>query len=568
MNIKEESNNLQNQKVKFKIEENYMFYICLFLFGLSIMMLRNADLFAQNTLYAEDGAWLGKMYNEGFWYTLLHTRTDYFVFGNVIMLKLSDIANYIFFGDDISRIPMFIAFGQYFIYIGLALSTVICLRKRIDLATRIIIYLLIIFLPFGGAAGYFEIPGRILNVGFIFFPLALCFLVYRLDFKEIFSLKKLILIDFLIYICVTTNPTCYALMPVFFLIDLYEQYNKSKENIKFKKFDDIKKSIGILFKENYMRSWIVLAVALTISLAYCTFILPSSQDVNADTAFTIELFVECMIHSLIFQFIFPFYGKLTFTIGSILLTAIVVFIFGGLYFMPKVKRRNFAVIVTICTFIYIFATLITRKQLYPFLVNYQNIFPERYYYSQNVMSIIMFFTILSGWERVAKRKMALMVTCIPLLIVYGLSFQQLFYSNGNIDLSKSFCTKLTQADLTVQGNGSIVVPIEPNVWTTSIPLDKYMASLQRKRREQNITLSNINDENWIGGVSTHLNVLLFPNDIEKNLRLLKSEPKTVSADGYKVNITQIEEMGDYIWVFINEDADKMRFQYPAEIILE
>ncbi|GHV23270.1 hypothetical protein FACS189494_11120 [Spirochaetia bacterium] len=77
-------------------------YVLLFFIGIVVIILRSPA-FATNILYAEDGTWLGQIYANGFWHALIHARSDYPVFCNIIMLKIADIVNYIAFGDNLSQ---------------------------------------------------------------------------------------------------------------------------------------------------------------------------------------------------------------------------------------------------------------------------------------------------------------------------------------------------------------------------------------------------------------------------------------------------------------------------------
>jgi len=79
---------------------------------------------------------------------------------------------------------------------------------------------------------------------------------------------------------------------------------------------------------------------------------------------------------------------------------------------------------------------------------------------------------------------------------------------------------------------------------------------------------DITDANWINGVSTFGNVLLFANTPKSNELLLINTPTRISTGVYVANIISAEEKGNYIWLHIEETSDKMKFAYPAELEID
>ncbi len=550
--------------------ENKMFYCVLFLLGLITIMLRNADMFAQNMLYTEDGTWLGNIYTKGFFHTLINAKDDYFVFGNIILLKISDIFNYILYGDDISRIPMFIAFTQYLFYICLAILPVVCFRKRLNLTARVMMYIFIVLLPFGKVAGFYEIPGRISNIGYIVYPMAFCLSVYRLDYKNEFSLKKLFAIDFCLFILACTNPACYALIPIFFIFDLIDEINKNKETFKSNQNMKMLDYILDIFKPNYMRSWFILGTAMFFALLYCTLFLPSSDtqlSTYVEGTFTIYTAVEFLAHSFLYPFIFPLYELLNFKIALILLVVFWTYVIFCVVTIKDSKTKRFAYMVIGFTWIYVISTMVSRDGLYALFQDYKNIFPERYFYSQNIMSLFVFFTALLSWDNKKIRKILFVIVCIPLLIGYAISIKYLFYCNGTIDVSKTFYNRVTIAQF-AEGEDFVNVPIEFTGWNITVPKNKYFATIDRQRKETPFVLSNMTDANWTNGTSTVANILLFPNEGKYTVFLTNNHPSKITVGDYSANIIRIENTGAYFWVYIDENADKTRFEFPNEVKFE
>lgn len=80
------------------------------------------------------------------------------------------------------------------------------------------------------------------------------------------------------------------------------------------------------------------------------------------------------------------------------------------------------------------------------------------------------------------------------------------------------------------------------------------------------TVLNFTDKNWNKGVGNFSNVLLFSNTPKYKEKLIIKAPRVVSVENdsgvYTAKIVNTEERGAYIWLTLEDDADKLNFQYP------
>ena len=86
--------------------------------------------------------------------------------------------------------------------------------------------------------------------------------------------------------------------------------------------------------------------------------------------------------------------------------------------------------------------------------------------------------------------------------------------------------------------------------------------------KEELTLSNITDEFWFGGVGLQLNTLLM-NYSKKNLKLLQQAKQIQFSDGSKVSIKNVLKKDNYIYVEINEEVEGFKevATYPNTIEL-
>lgn len=160
------------------IEKNdFWFYISLFLIGIIILFLRSSYNIITPHMYTEDGEWISNIINKGLVNTLIFSKSGYFAFGNIILLEICNLLNKFIFGDNLVNLPYFITCVSYCFYSLVALIPVIFLKQVLRKEARVFIWIFILLIPVGMSAS--EVLGKISNVGYSFYFIALCLLIYR-----------------------------------------------------------------------------------------------------------------------------------------------------------------------------------------------------------------------------------------------------------------------------------------------------------------------------------------------------------------------------------------------------
>jgi hypothetical protein len=99
-----------------------------------IFFFRNPDPFINPVFYAEDGSsYVGPILSRGFWSALFYTRSDYFVFGNIILTEIAVAINNIFYPESILYLPQVIALVSYMFYAIVATLPILIFASRIRL---------------------------------------------------------------------------------------------------------------------------------------------------------------------------------------------------------------------------------------------------------------------------------------------------------------------------------------------------------------------------------------------------------------------------------------------------
>lgn len=448
-------------------------YVLLVLLGLIILYFRSAHNLFYPNIYAEDGAWLTNIWNEGYLQSVFTSRQDYFVFGLVSQLKIADFLCNIFFGGNIVYLPYTIAFVSYIFYICVALLPCFLLRKRLSKFSQIFLYFMILLLPMGITSN--EIIGRILQGHFYIWFITFCLLAYRYDHKE--ENKYLIgIIDLGILACICTNPVVLIEIAVYILIEFYNILKKYyKKGISY--IVNIKRIISIPYcKHLLLFCSILLIVGIILSVRMIGY-----QDLEVHNPANFDNTIEFLVRSLIYPLVFPFYNNLNNTVGILLLILMLVIYIVGYLFIDK-KNRNFYLISIISTICITFIMLITRSYLTGSLLGYveENI-PDRYFLAMNISSLVTITIIISNMKKSKVIHYLSLVLIIYCVSVYSVNYKKIFIYKQNKCLaitSITFKEQLKNAKFDEEKN-YYVVEIDP-WWEIEIPrykLDVYLKEM-------------------------------------------------------------------------------------------
>lgn len=190
------------------------FYFALVLMTAILLFLRNPVPFVREDLWGEDGRdYIAGVINHGFWQTLYlnFVQKGYLQFFKVFIAALGLGINQIFFNGEILFLPRIIAAMSYLIYACIFCLPILLFNSKIEVKYLVAIAISTCLVDLGPMDN-FLVFGRILNVGFL--SIYFCFLLvgYRILFIDKIRKYSLCLIDFLILLCIITQP-----INVFFL---------------------------------------------------------------------------------------------------------------------------------------------------------------------------------------------------------------------------------------------------------------------------------------------------------------------------------------------------------------
>lgn len=559
------TDNKTEEKFIFEQEQNRFDteYLCLFLIGIIILFLRSAHTLTMPHIYTEDGSWSGMIWQNGFLRTLFNARADYLVFGNVILLKMAQIFNDIFFGDNLSYYPLLISIISYCFFSLLALTPVIYLKKVLVKPVRIFIWLLILLLPLGDTS--YEIIGRISNVGYAVYFIVYCLLVWRKLNSQTAKKYNLVIVDGLIFIACATNPICIPLVVVAFLIDIISEYRKnSKESF----VQGTKKVIN----KFYFKSWISNILLITISFIYI-FIRMLKKDIPVNSSGEVINFsetIEFLARNILFNFVYPIYYKLTNKIVIMLLVILIASLIFIYRYLHKTEKKFF--ISAVCATIFLISTMfITRPGLTNLLNNYTTTFPDRYFYGQNLMMLIIISIPISEAFRAGKNKVyrnSVWALAVSLVFLYIFQANYIFeFTSPRMDLpSKNFKTKIEEAFVRGSEGDGYTVEIEFAGWDMWVPKEKIFATILEQRNvgiesEFCLKTSNLTDINWTKGTSNNDATLLIENNIVNQIVLRDAKQIKIGAMIKKiVEVKPIDE--NWIYLIVDDNIKLSAFAYP------
>lgn len=222
----------------------FILYFALVFMTAILLFLRNPVPFVREDIWGEDGRdYIAGVINHGFWQTLYlnFVQKGYMQFFKVFIAALGWGINQIFFNGEIIFIPRIIAVTSYLFYACIFCLPILLFNSKIDIKYLVAIAISSCLVDVGPHDS-FLVFGRILNVGFL--SIYFCFLLvgYRMLFVDSLSKNTLSLIDFLIFLCIITQP-----INVFLLAFIFGEYFVKVLLLFFKKRLEIT-SIRNMFK--------------------------------------------------------------------------------------------------------------------------------------------------------------------------------------------------------------------------------------------------------------------------------------------------------------------------------
>lgn len=267
--------------------------VALLLLGMLVFLMRNPDPILNPVLYTEDGLWIGKALTNG-WLNLFfdaREQKDYFAWGNVLLLGLAFFVSWIFYGYNLSHLPIAIAVCSYAFFGMIATLAFYLTAGDISKKWRIAIYVLILLTPMGHSGN--EVWGRISNIGYAFVFLAVLLLIWREQkLEQNLSFTKILLIDIALIFCLNTNPVGFLL--VFFY--LASRWLSSEFH-----WDKIRRDLVLFIGAMIFFIWIIIRY----------YQLTSGNAITGSIEFK-NLFEVIVARTILYPFVFSFYLSIRF----------------------------------------------------------------------------------------------------------------------------------------------------------------------------------------------------------------------------------------------------------------
>ena len=358
--------------------------------GVIVLYLRNAHSLFVPVLYAEDGAWGAGLINRGFVDMMLNARSDYFVFGNVLLMAFSQLCNVAFFGHNISYLPHFVSLIATLFYAALAVAPVVLLRDVLRIEARLLLWLLVLLVPLGNSS--YEVLGRLVNIGYVFQFIAFCLLVWRHYSLNARCRSHIVATDAMLFLCANTNPLCYPLIACYFCIEAWHYWKTA----------GYPKSVFWLaqqFNRFTTRSAIVLLVSLFLTGLWM--LLRAKSEIFRSESIILSNLPEMIIARIfVYSIIFPAYSQFSNGKSALLLLSGTIVI---IWLLMGARRERIVLTSAGCVLIYSAILAVkARPVLTTMLDHYITSSPDRYYFGLTIFVNLVLVSALSAGFRDAK----------------------------------------------------------------------------------------------------------------------------------------------------------------------
>lgn len=436
--------------------------------GVGLLYLRDPHSLLMPTLYTEDGAWMAKLFNRGFWHTMLYAKggeTPYFVTLNIVLLQMAKSLNAWWFGESLAHLPLFVSALSMTFYAAVAAAPVWLLRRSLGRGARGLLWGLVIFMPLGQSS--FEVLGRVSNIGYGLSFLCLCLMIWRRT-ADRGRPTAIMAADAGMLLCATTNPLCYPLIAADYAVRSWALWRRGG-------------SLAALLRESpSARSAGMLAVGLVAAVAGMT-LLESRPNPFLRTAIEADELIEAVVaRPLLYPLLFPWYTQLD-DLRAVLVTLGV----GGLswWLTTGAPAERRMVLATGAAAIYAaVATVAMRPGLTGVLERYTTTQLDRYYYGTSLLVVMALATAVSAGLRARVRPRRLVAGFIgaTVVAVYASHAGSLieFHRSRWPDLPDQDFAKAVAAAATADDGSVQLMPVQlhPRTWKARFPARNIRAT--------------------------------------------------------------------------------------------
>lgn len=412
--------------------------------------LRNPDPLFNPALYGEDATWVARVLAGDLQGSYLNARPDYLVVGQIALLHMAVALNTIFFGLDVANLPRMIAVVSYVFVGGVAALGYAAFRRWLPSGPCAALVVGIVLLPLGNTSN--EVLGRILNLGYLFYPISAFLIVLRPQLASGFGRT---LVDIALLVCVATNPLCIVLVAAYLAMSAWTRISRGR----------------IPFREGVLMSGI---------MALCLFYLPrfaNAPEHERGVPTAAHLIEAFGARSLLYPIVFPFYQSLTDPITIALVAAFAGFV-GWTIHRSDPGQRSLGLFLGVTTLLVVLLTLALRPGLTGQLRGYIPTVQDSYYQAQNVMALATLVWAVGMWSA-SVRGGALTVCALIYLFGSTLIFE--FHSpRMAISVNGTFAESISRVWAENDPNGFerfVRIPTYPEGWRMMLPLERVRATV-------------------------------------------------------------------------------------------
>lgn len=437
--------------------------------GVGILYVRDPHSLRVPTLYTEDGVWMARLFNAGFWHTLIHAKggeAPYFVVLNILLLQAAKTLNELCFGDSLSHLPRFVSVLAMTFYATLATLSVRLLRRWLTRPAAMLLWALVVFMPLGGSS--FEILGRVSNIGYAMLCLCACLLAWRRTADRARP-WPIVAADAGVLLCATTNPLCYPVIAIDYALRAWRLWGAGVP------------PFAILQRSAAARSAAACGVLLAACMVGMTQLEARPNSFLQDPLEADELIEAVVARPLLYPIIFPWYGHL----GDATAIAAAAGLAGLAWWLTAESRGARALVAALAVIAAYAAgaTVATRPGLTVLLDDYRTTLLDRYYYGTSLLVMVAVCVAASAGMRgtVAVRRRASVAVLAALAVTYASHLGQLveFHrSRWHDPPSQSFASAIASVAASVPADADRVrVPLHPRPWRARFPATNVRATL-------------------------------------------------------------------------------------------
>jgi hypothetical protein len=346
--------------------------------GTVILFARAPAAYVSPLLFAEDWHWTSLVETRGVVQAAFRARGDYAVLGNTLLLgSASVVAQGLC--DDVFALPRCLAVLSYAFFAATFALPVLLLQRQLGTGFCWAAWLLACTLPLGVETwSGFEILGRAVNVGFVFLYIAFVLLWYRTT--AVRSFAQALPVDVGLLVCTATNPLCIPMLA-------------AAAWPAARRWLGGRARAATIVREGAFVSLCLLAIACVAVNGLPTARRPSMEAAPpASFAAAVEI---GLARGLLYPLVWPIYRHLA-TWSTLALAAgagVAVWRWGRPEHRPLMAGG-------LATVLLVSAVLaLQRGELAAILEGYLHTSPDRYFYAQNLVAMLMLVTFAADLAR-------------------------------------------------------------------------------------------------------------------------------------------------------------------------